>query len=197
MDACHDNASRTQQSRLMAGLLCLLFCSLGGAAQELAVDNPYKVQAAFIRHFAHYVNWPDRTFAGDKESWRICIAGPDPFGQVLEQTLKGREEQGRSFRVIRSDDMEVLVQCHIVFIAYKDAARRRYVMEQLKHKPILSVGESPDFLREGGVIAFQTSDRVRIGVNLDQAKAASLVIQTRMLEVSSEVLENGSIHHLR
>lgn len=197
MDTRHDNLRRIPLTRLLAGLLCLLSCSLGCAAQELSVDNPYKVQAAFIRNFAHYVNWPERSFTSDKESWRVCIAGPDPFGQVLEQTLNGREEQGRSFRVIRSDDVEVLAKCHIVFIGYKDAAKRRYAMEWLKRKPILLVGESPGFLREGGVISFQTGDRVRMGVNLDQAKAASLIIQTRMLEVSSEVLENGSIHHLR
>ncbi len=189
--------SRITLSPLLAGVLCLLCCPFGGAAQELAVDNPYKVQAAFIRNFAHYVNWPERSFTSDKENWRVCIAGPDPFGRVLEQTLQGREEQGRSFSVIRSDEMDVLVQCHIVFIAYKDAARRRNAMERLKNRPVLSVGDSPDFLREGGVIAFQTGDRVRMGVNLDQAKAVSLIIQTRMLEVSSEVLENGSLHHLR
>jgi hypothetical protein len=197
MDISHDNMCRIPLSRMVAGMACLFSCALCCAAQELAVDNPYKIQAAFIRNFAHYVNWPEKSFTGDKESWRVCIAGPDPFGQVLEQTLKGREEQGRAFSVIRSDDEDVLVQCHIVFIAYKDAARRRSAMERLKRKPILLVGDSPEFLREGGVIAFQTSDRVRMGVNLDQAKAASLVIQTRMLEVSSEVLENGSIHHLR
>ncbi len=39
--------------------------------------------------------------------------------------------------------------------------------------------------------------QVRLSINLDQARVASLVIQTRMLEVSSEVLDNGVVRKMR
>ena len=46
-------------------------------------------------------------------------------------------------------------------------------------------------MQEGGIIRFQVGDRVEMSINLDQARAVSLLIQTKMLEVSIEVLENG------
>jgi len=52
-------------------------------------------------------------------------------------------------------------------------------------------------LREGGIIRFQVSDRVEMDVNLDQARSASLKIQTKMLEVAHEVLENGVVRSRR
>ncbi|MBE0589470.1 MAG: DUF4154 domain-containing protein, partial [Hydrogenophaga sp.] len=55
----------------------------------------------------------------------------------------------------------------------------------------------PEFLREGGTIRFQVDDRVRLSINLDQARVAALTIQTRMLEVSSEVLDNGIVRKMR
>jgi hypothetical protein len=47
------------------------------------------------------------------------------------------------------------------------------------------------------VIRFEVGDRVRMGINLDQARAVSLTIQTRMLEVSSVVVENGVLRKVR
>jgi hypothetical protein len=38
---------------------------------------------------------------------------------------------------------------------------------------------------------------VRLSINLDQARVAELTIQTRMLEVSSEVLDNGVVRKMR
>ena len=73
----------------------------------------------------------------------------------------------------------------------------RAVLAELKDKPVLTVGDAPEFLREGGVIRFQVGDRVRMSINLDQARAVLLTIQTRMLEVSSDVLENGVVRQVR
>jgi hypothetical protein len=59
------------------------------------------------------------------------------------------------------------------------------------------VGDAPDFLQEGGIIQFQIEDRVEMSINLDQARSASLAIQTKMLEVSRNVVENGVVKNWR
>lgn len=183
--------------RWQAVLLSLLLCPVVCASQDVVVENPYRIKAAFIRNFAHYVTWPDTAFSGSASPWCVAVLGPDPFGAVLDETLKGREEQGRAFKVVRAETPDDLLACHIVFVAYKDGAKRRAALDKLRGRPVLSVGDAPEFLREGGVVRFQVADRVRMSINLDQARSAELTIQTRMLEVSSDVLENGSIHHMR
>ena len=188
------------RSRIGLWVIALLFLLLPpslAASQELATENPYKVKAAFLRNFAHYVTWPVDAFPESSSSWCIGILGRDPFGEVLETTFKGRTEQGHAFDIFRADTPDELPACQIVFVAYKDAAKRRTVLGELKDKPVLTVGDAPEFLREGGVIRFQVSDRVRMSINLDQARAVALTIQTRMLEVSSEVLENGVVRQMR
>ncbi|MDD2758957.1 MAG: YfiR family protein [Methylomonas sp.] len=184
--------------------ICKILCLLGllispslGATQGLVTQNPYKVKAAFLRNFAHYVTWPNNALSDSDSFWCIGILGPDPFGDALETTLQGRTELGRPFNIFRVYKTEELPPCHIVFIAYQDAGKRRAILAELKNKPILTVGESPEFLEEGGVIKFEVQDRVRMSINLDQARAASLKIQTKMLEVSSDILENGAIRHVR
>lgn len=190
------------QRRPSAGLstlvmLIMLLMPILVASQELAMENPYKVKAAFLRNFAFYVSWPEHLFSESHSPWRIGILGPDPFGAVLESTLEGRTVQNRRFEIFRAANLNELPMCQIIFIAYPDAAKRRAALDQLKDKPVLTVGDAPEFLQEGGIIAFQVNDRVRMNINLDQARAVSLSIQTKMLEVSTEILENGLIRRMR
>jgi hypothetical protein len=168
---------------------CLLSCLAG--AQEQARANPSKVEAAFLRNFAHYITWPEQAFADDQSPWRVCVLGSDPFGEVLDDTFRGRTEQGRPFEIVRSDTTPDLALCHIVFVAHRGSANRRAALAELRNRPVLTVGDAPEFLQEGGMIRFQVSDHVEFGVNLDRTRSAALKIQTRMLEVAQEVVENG------
>lgn len=185
-----------QPYRWLVALLILFFSGLA-IGQAMEPENPYRIKAAFLRNFAHYVTWPNGAFSSSDTPWHVGILGADPFGTTLETTFQGRREQGRSFEIFRADQVEDLPACQIVFVAYKDAARRRLALAALKNKQVLTVGEAPDFLKEGGIIRFQVNDRVLMSVNLDQARSASLNIPTRMLEVSHEVLENGVVRTVR
>lgn len=180
------------------GCVALLVLSVSAASsQESGVENPNKVKAAFLRNFAHYVTWPTTAFPDTRSPWRVCIVGRDPFGDILEKSLVGRTEQNRPFEVHRADSLQRLPNCQIAFLAFDDPVARRATLSELKGKPVLTVGDAPEFLREGGVVRFQVEDRVRLSINLDQARAASLSIQTRMLEVSQEVVENGEPRRVR
>lgn len=177
--------------------LALLFLPAMVVGQEPPVESPHKIEAAFLRNFAHYVTWPGHAFPDSRSPWHIGVLGRDPFGDVLESTLRGRSVAGRSFAVFRGDSLDKLPPCQIIYIAHEQPALRRTALAELKDKPVLTVGDAPEFLREGGIIRFNVGDRVRMSINLDQAKAASLTIQTRMLEVSDDILENGTMRKRR
>ncbi len=159
--------------------------------------DPRHVEAAFLRNFAHYVTWPEKVFADPQTPWRICVLGSDPFGDVLEKTFEGRTEQGRPFTILRSKKPAELHSCQIVYVAYKVSANRRAALSSLQGRPVLTVSNAPDFLQEGGIIRFDVTDYVELSVNLDQARAASLQVQTKVLEVSRAVIENGEVHRTR
>jgi hypothetical protein len=182
---------------VMMIMLCLLFQSSLAAGDETVTASPNQVKAAFLRNFAHYVTWPTNTAEDAHAPWRIGILGADPFGEVLGKTFEGRIEQARSFVIFRADTLEKLPPCDIIYIAEKDAKKRHAALAALKGQPVLTVGDAPGFLQEGGIIRFHVGDRVEMSVNLDQARAVSLKIPCQMLEVSREVLENGTLRKLR
>ncbi|HEX5337623.1 MAG TPA: YfiR family protein [Gallionella sp.] len=178
---------------LWAVIGMVLFVPGMGVADGLVTANANKVEAAFLRNFARYVTWPPQTFADERAPWKICILGSDRFDDVLENTLLGRKEQGRAFEISRAQTLEQLPSCQIIFIGYKDAGKRRAALDRLMARPVLTVGDAPDFLQDGGIIRFQVEEHVEIGINLDQARAVALKIPTKMLEIAREVKENGAV----
>ncbi len=181
----------------LIGLILLLGLSSLGISQENRAADPRAVEAAFLRNFTHYVSWPETSFTDPESPWKICILGKDPFGNTLERTLGGRTEQGRSFTILRTEDPAELRPCHIVYVAYQVSASRRAALSRLLNWPVLTVSSARGFLQEGGMIRFEVLDTVGLHVNLDRAKAASLSIQTQVLEVCDSIIDNGKIRRLR
>jgi len=182
----------------VACLAALLHLPGLAAAQTLVTSNANQVEAAFLRNFARYVTWPAQAFANDNAPWHICVLGSERFlDEALEKTLRGRVEQGRGFEIFRAASIDQLPRCHIVFVGYDTAASRRAAIQAFKGRPVLTVGDAPEFLDEGGVIRFQVGQHVEMSINLDQARAISLTVPTKMLEVSREVVENGVLRRLR
>lgn len=180
----------------IVALLALAILVPRATATELTAE-PAAIEAVMLRSLARYVTWPPEAFADEKAPWRICVLGKDPFGETLEISLRGRSEQGRNFTVHHPASLADLPTCQIAFLAIGNTDRRRDALAFAKSKPILTVSAEPDFLQEGGIIRFRETDRVEMGVNLDQARAVSLKIQSKMLEVAFEVLDNGKVRRRR
>ncbi len=130
----------------------LLFLLLPGlaAGQEAAKAKPSDVEAAFLRNFAHYVTWPAQAFDDGKSPWHVCVLGDSPLREALEKSLFERAEQGRAFQVFGGDALAELPRCHIVVMAYASSEQRRAAVAQLGSQPVLTVGDAPAFLEEGG-----------------------------------------------
>ena len=178
-------------------MLAVLHLPVGSPAQASMPESVSRVEAAFLRNFARYVTWPARAFASERSPWVVCVRGGAHFDESLEKTFEGRTEQGRPFEVVRASAPEKLPGCQIVYVGYANSAMRRAALAEYKRQPVLTVGDAPEFLDEGGVVRLLARERIEMSINLDQARAASLAIPAKMLEVSREVLENGTLRRGR
>ncbi|WP_083385770.1 YfiR family protein [Methylomonas sp. LWB] len=199
--ACFDATPRlNRRSRRRLGIAALLLGMLVPAVNADPTpgqSSAIRVKAAFLRNFARYVTWPEPVSPSVDRPWCIAVLGPDPFGEVLETSVKDRSEQGHAFQIVRAESPADLPICHIVFVAYTDITLRHAALAELKRKPVLTVGDAEDFIADGGVIRFKVDERVGMTINLDQARAVSLTIQTKLLEVSNEILINGIFRRVR
>ncbi len=169
---------RRRARRLLGTLVLALVLPGTGAAQEVSLE--YRVKAAYLFNFAKFVDWPDTAGPGPLV---ICVAGRNVFGDVLDETLRGEAIGGRpvTARVI----LEPTPGCHIVFVP-AGAAAAAY-LRAAQDQPVLTVGESPDFLALGGIANFLLEGtNVRFEMNPAAADRAGLRISSRLLRLARE-----------
>lgn len=158
-------------------------------AQPLETENAFKIKAAFLLNFAKYTEWPPGGFMATNSPVRIGILGEDPFGEVMEATVKGRLVQGRPVVIQRARRAVELEDCHIVYVGSSESSRLREIVGAFRAKPVLLVGDDPDFLKQSGMIQFRIKQgRVGFAVHLDVVRRSGLTVRSRMLDSASEVI---------
>jgi len=166
--------------------VALLAMSAGVAGADSALE--YRVKAAFLYNFAKFVDWPEGAFANDEDPVNLCLVGRDPFGDVLDRTLKGRTVNGREVVVHRDKAAWAAGRCHIVFVGSTPGEPLARVMQLVGETGVLSVGESDAFYDLGGIIRFLVQDgKVRFDVNAREAEAAGLRVSSQLLKLARMV----------
>jgi len=149
-------------------------------------DGPleYEAKAAYLLNFSRYVSWP----AGESGPLQVCVLGQDPFGDVLDRALQGRSSNGRPLQARRLQSVSEAQGCQLVYIGQQEDRRQPDWLGQLGGRPVLTVGESPRFIRDGGMInLLLIRNTVRFEVNLEAASRAGLSVSSRMLSVAENV----------
>ncbi len=167
---------------------CTLLLLLGGAALQARSQEPfreYDVKAAFLHNLPQFIEWPDN--AVETRFLPVCIVGHDPFGPVLD-FLTGKQADGRPLRVRRLGPGATPAGCPVVFVSASEAGRTAPLLRSLYGAAVLTVGETDDFTRLGGIVRFLLGDeRVHLEINLTAAKSAGLSISAKLLSLASVV----------
>ena len=161
--------------RLLASFV-LLAGALPAAAQDVPLE--YRVKAAYLYNFLKFVEWPEETLSSP---FTMCVAARNPFGDVLAETVRGERVAGRA--VVTKVVLDSETDCDILFVP-RGTAAAPYLRNP---QGTLTVGETPDFLAQGGAILFvQDGTNVRFQINDEAAMRAGLRISSRLLRLSRE-----------
>jgi len=153
----------------------------------------YDVKAAFIYNIVNFTTWPPDAFSSASDPIDVCVLGADPFGPALDRMLEGSNASGRPITLERLRDDGAAARCSLVFVPAAASVRVPQLLRAIGDRPILTVGESPDFLKQGGIINFVIDNgRVRFDVNVNAATARRLSLSSRLLRVARHTIGAGS-----
>jgi hypothetical protein len=175
-----------------------MLAGLAGAAapaRAVALDQQapeYEVKAAFLYNFVNFVTWPAAAVSKPSDALTLCVFGSDPFGSLLDRTIEGAVVGDRPLTVLRIREEDSVGRCDAVFVPAAASDRSADVLRAAADKPILTVGESPDFLAKGGMINFVLdNERVRFDIDVGAASASGLAISSRLLRVARQALDGS------
>jgi hypothetical protein len=147
-------------------------------AQEISQE--YQIKAAYLYNFLKYVDWPEpinRTFM-------ICVAGQNPFGSVLDGLTSNERVRGNPVKT------EIILGfepgCDVIFTPR--TSNIPAYLQGAAGMPILTVGETPRFIEQGGIVNFFLENgRVRFEINRNAAERAGLRFSSRLLQLAKIV----------
>jgi hypothetical protein len=169
--------------------------SVGLADPNQAIDQEkaMKVKAAYLYNFTQFITWPPTAHETTRSPFVIGILGDDPFGQVLDTTVKNKTVDGRVLEIRRIAALptdlsgETLIQlqsCHLLYISESIGDRSHDVVEAVKDHDVLTVSEQASFAESGGMIQFTLeSGKIGLLVNRDVAEAEGMKISANLLKL--------------
>ena len=171
--------------------LTALFVSLfepgRGFSGETSLTE-YQVKSLILVSLPKYVDWPSDAFANANTPIMIGVLGDSKFGAELAKTVEGQNVVGRPIIVRQIQTPEDSDKCHILFIGSSEKTHLADILGRIKAKPVLTVGETDQFLDQGGVINFVKKEgKIRLEINMDAARLANLQISSRLLRVADVV----------
>jgi len=170
-------------------LLCIVLVSgVPLFAQAQSAADEYDVKAAFLFHFAQFIDWPPGVLDSRDNSLRLCILDDEPHRQELQNTIEGKLSGGRVFHVLPISQPQEIKDCSILFLSRGEARRQAAIVRSIRGMPVLTVGETTNFLSDGGMIRFHLEEgRIRFDINLQAAESSHLKIGSRLLLLATSV----------
>jgi hypothetical protein len=145
--------------------------------------DEYEVKAAFLYNFIKFVQWPPSEQRSG--AIRIGVLGHVPrLTGALSTMARGRPANGSPIVVKEMSPSDDPREFHIVFIADSEASRSAPLLERARGAGVLTVGESPDFLKHGGIARFFVeSNRVRFQIDSTGAQEEGLKVSSQLLSL--------------
>ena len=171
-------------------LVLILLLTLAGIKNGMAQYSEYEIKAAYIFNFAKFLEWPNSSLNND--TIVISIYKNDPFGIVLEKTMIGRKANGKVWKIIRTQNIKDLENCHIAFFSDVEKYELIKIIDQLDKTPVLTIGdEIVDFCELGGCINFTSQfSENQFEINNDAAKSQKIIISPKLLLLAKIVSNN-------
>ena len=161
-------------------------------AQQEGSVNEHELKAALIYKIAMFVRWPETAFASRRAPIVIGVVGSDALVSQLAKTVAGKTATTRPFVAKRLNSGDSVEGYQIVFFA---AGFPLGVQDfpELAHQPVLTIGETPEFARSGGVIGLIVAqNRVRFEINPQTAELARLELSSQLLSLARIVGQNAT-----
>lgn len=166
--------------------VCMLVAVFMGAIGWIPVSaqmDERLVKAAALVKVAMFVDWPAASAA---ERFVIGVAAEDDaFVDAVARFARGRRLQGRDIQVLRLSGPHDTCACQLLFVGGHEDGRAAALLRWARGKPVLTIGETTSFLREGGIVRlFRDEDRLRLQINNKSAEDSGLKISSRLLQLA-------------
>lgn len=168
-------------------IVVIVFCIPLASKAAKPAEREYVLKAAFVYNFGKFVDWPSSAFATEQSPLTVCVHGRDAL-VGMAATLRSKTINGRPIAVVDAHGAGTGRTCHIVYFGDEDPHPE--VLHHNSDAGVLTVADSDDFIRAGGMVGLLTVDnKIRFEINLAACRRAGLRISATLLRLARTVVE--------
>ena len=165
-------------------LLCFFLLAGTGLCLE---GTEYQIKGAMMVNFIKFVEWPEPSPDQPPGEIIVGIVGKHNFGDALD-AVSGKLIGERILSIRYISTLNQISGCRVLFIPASEAHRHRQILRAVSGRPVLTIGEDPNFVRMGGIIRFYAEeDHIRFEINQTEALRANLKLSAKLLEIAGAV----------
>ncbi|MCP5047596.1 MAG: YfiR family protein [bacterium] len=136
--------------------------------------NPEQEKAQRLEQAIQSVQWTDEKTS---RTFKIAVMGPNPIFSQLNKVFKRKRVNNKRVIVSIISKVEAIGDSDVLFISNSERARLSSILAYTRGKPILTVGDTDGFARDGVHLNFNfQSKRLVLRVNSGEADASGLTI---------------------
>lgn len=149
-----------QNTHGLGGVLGALLAIVHGAnlpaCADSIADSPdeARTKSVMICSFVRHAVWPRRKFPRNDAPVVIGILGDETLSTFLGEAVRSRTSKGRPIVVRNISLTQEVGDCHAVFVSRRAAAQAGEVLRIARRGSVMTIGETPGFIKSGGVIEF-------------------------------------------
>ena len=185
------NVNKGNHSRKTLGVSLLLAVIWACVFPPLlrASQNIDEVKAAFVLNFLRFTVWHD---ASNKK--QIVVGHLEKSDLSRLSSLNGRKAQNKKVQVLvswGSFQESFLDDCDVVYVSEDAQIDVPIFLARLKLKgrPILTIGDGSDFVRNGGMIGIiLENNRLTFEINQAAASKVGIAFSSQLLNLARKVL---------
>lgn len=190
-----------RKAKLQVSIYCLLL--VGAARNTIAMapegySQPRQTQmnqremgmkVALLYRFAEAVRWPSDSFPRPDSPFLICSLGDDSWDRELK-VLVGRLVGQHPIEIRQFESVRYSEYCPVLFIGSSEELLKGQLLQALRSTPILTVGETEDFVESGGIFEFVSGlNRIRYEINLCAARTAGLRLGRDLIRLAHKAVQ--------
>jgi hypothetical protein len=167
----------------------------------LDVEKAARVKAAYLLNFIRYSQWPEDAFDSPDSPIVLTVAGDCPQAEVLDEVVRRAQPvagrpvllQRAPYGIDEADRREFyrsLEQSHLVYVCSLGPESISGMLDRLAGSLALTVGDTPGFVEQGGMIGFVfEQDRILFQADPKAIGRSRVTVSAKVLKLAKIVGE--------
>ncbi|HTJ50939.1 MAG TPA: YfiR family protein [Cyclobacteriaceae bacterium] len=164
------------------GIFFIYMCFVPSSGKAQSVD--YKAQVLFMYNFIKYANWPVV-----ENNFTIVVLGNSPITTELNKLASIKKTpEGKSITVLQTLDVNTITGCQMLYVTEGLSKEMPQIMNFIKDKSILIIGQRDGLVKKGAGINFFTQDDDRLGFTISLKN-----VEARKIKIAGELLRLAEV----